>query len=210
MTVADVIEYAKYGELAQLSVVKQLSSNVSQEIIGAEKQIISYINLGMIELYKRFKLGVKAEVVDTYTGSNICTLHNKDVSNVIEVYNSSGKRLLFPTVHGDTTYDIKEISYNTFMLMKPIEEQLAFVYIASPEIAIVSTDELELPYIMLEPLLHYIGYRAHGSMDGNVDGENNTHYMRFEKSCNTLLAEGYYNATVDSLLTKDIAKDGWI
>jgi hypothetical protein len=44
---------------------------------------------------------------------------------------------------------------------------------------------------MLEALLHYIGYRAHGSINGNVNQENNTHYMRFDKSCNLLAREGY-------------------
>ena len=47
-------------------------------------------------------------------------------------------------------------------------------------------DELDIPEQYIEPLLHYMGYRAHGSMDGNIQTESNTHYMRFEASCNKL------------------------
>ena len=48
------------------------------------------------------------------------------------------------------------------------------------------TQKIPIPPQLIEPLLHYIGYRAHGSMDGNIKAENNTHYMRFVASCDRI------------------------
>lgn len=199
MLVSEVLTLAKQGEVANLSLKN-----------GNDDILIGYINLGLIELHKRFNIAIRAEVVNTYPITNIYTLHNKDLSRVIEVYDNTGKRLSFPIMQDDASYDIKEVSYNTFMLTAPTEGQLAFVYIAAPTLVTSSTEELDLPYIMLEPLLHYVGYRAHGAMNGNVDGENNTHYMRFEKSCKTLIEEGYANNSIDALLPKDMTKEGWV
>jgi hypothetical protein len=57
---------------------------------------------------------------------------------------------------------------------------------------------------MAEALLHYVGYRAHGSYDADIKTENNTHYMRFEASCKKLKDLGYAPAVaIDKIDTRD-------
>ena len=56
---------------------------------------------------------------------------------------------------------------------------------------------LPVPLQLTEALLHYIGYRAHGAMNGSIEAETNTHYQRFEASCQRAIAQGMY--TSDSL-----------
>ena len=56
---------------------------------------------------------------------------------------------------------------------------------------------LPIPLQLTEALLHYIGYRAHGAMNGSIEAETNTHYQRFEASCQRAVAQGMY--TSDSL-----------
>ena len=133
----------------------------------------------------------KVEVVKTSPVTPVYTLRATDINQVISVYDSDGKELIGKRNLEDTEYNIAQINYNTFMLTNPIDEELLFVYKAAPSMVTSASGEVELPYAMLEALLHYVGYRAHGSVNGNVDKENNTHYMRLEKSCALLLSEGY-------------------
>jgi hypothetical protein len=42
---------------------------------------------------------------------------------------------------------------------------------------------LPIPVQFIEPLLHYIGYRSYGAMNGSIEAENSTHYTRFDASC---------------------------
>ena len=179
MLVSDIINIARHGELQQLALKDDNDA------------ILSYINMGVLELYKRFKVQTKVEIVRTSPIVPIYTLINKDIIKVIDIYDADGRNLTEVGVIGNDEYDIKQIGQTTFMLKTPKEEDLAFVYTSAPELLTSINDEVELPGSMIEALLHYIGYRAHGSIDGNVDAENNTHYMRFEKSCNTLANDGY-------------------
>jgi hypothetical protein len=181
MTVQDVMDYAKAGELSQVSY--------------NDADVLSYINLGLLELYKRFNLRIGVEALSIRKTMSIYTLRNKDINELISVYNIDGKELRFRNQESqftDSCYDIEQLSYNTFIVPNPSDEDLfTFVYKASPITVRELDDEVEMPDAMLEALLHYIGYRAHGSVDGNINAENNTHYMRFEKSCEQLKNMGY-------------------
>jgi hypothetical protein len=189
MTVADLIEYAKYGELAQLGAVVQLKSNDPIEIVDAEKQILSYINLGLIELYKRFNLKTDELVVVMEAAKTIYTITEPTFNNVYMVYDENGD--YYSLNEEEDPLSILTPSYNTLQVPNPVAgEALYVLYNASPTKLVwvddLSTLTVEIPPMMLEALLHYIGYRAHGSINGNVDGENNTHYIRFESSCNKI------------------------
>lgn len=196
MLVSDIISIAKYGELQQLSVKEK------------DEAIISYINMGVLELYKRFKVATKVEIINTLPIVAVYSLMNSDVMRVEEVYDADGKQLLFPSTIGDEEYDIKALGLTTFLLKKPKEESLAFVYTSSPTTLTATTDEVFLPDSMVEALLHYVGYRGHGSIDGNINGENNTHYMRFEKSCKELSLQGYGEVT--DIAKRNVAAKGFV
>jgi hypothetical protein len=213
MTVADVIEYAKYGELAQLGVVAQLKSNDPIEVVDAEKQVLSYINLGLLELHKRFNLNTKRLVVTMVTGTSTYTITATDFNKVLEVYDYTGTKLLLnETTDSDS---ITTPTYNTLSVPNAATgEDITIVYNASPTTLAWSTPlsgvTVPLPPVMLEALLHYIGYRAHGAINGNVDGENNTHYMRFEASCKKMTDIGI-GISIDTPLENGtlLEEKGW-
>lgn len=196
MLVSDIISIARYGELQQLALKDDSDA------------ILSYINMGVLELYKRFKVATKVEIVRTNPLVSVYTLNNSDIIKVIDVYDADGKNLTERTTIGDDDYNVKQIGQTTFMFGNPKDEDVAFVYTSSPELLTSTTDEVPLPGSMIEALLHYIGYRAHGSVDGNVDAENNTHYMRFDKSCRTLAEDGY--GEVVDLSKVDTAAKGFV
>jgi hypothetical protein len=212
MTVADVIEYAKYGELAQLGVVVNLKSTDPVEVVDAEKQILSYINLGLVELYKRFDLSTKEVVIPLLDNVTIYTITDAYYNNVYAVYGEDGKELGLN--NQDDPLSVLTPSYNTVQVPNPITGTSIYViYSASPTALVwatpLSSITVPLPSSMLEALLHYVGYRAHGAMNGNVDTENNTHYMRFDASCNKLKEIGMF---ADDGLTSDtkLEDKGWV
>lgn len=195
MLVSDIINIAKYGELQQLAVKTNTEA------------LLSYINMGVLELYKRFKLGIKVEIVRISPLVSVYTLVNSDIMKVETVYDADGRELKFPSLIGSEDYDIKAIGHTTFMVKNPKEEDIAFVYTSAPTLLTSESDDIPLPGSMIEALLHYIGYRGHGSLDGMINSENNTHYMRFDKSCKMLLEEGY--GDVVDLSKVDVASKGF-
>ena len=111
MTVQDVITYVKYSELSQLA--------IKDDSVA----VMSFINLGMIELYKRFNLGIKVEIVRTNPLVSVYNLRNVDINKVITVYDAEGKTLVSPTSSLDDTYDYTQIGTTTFLLKTPKEEE---------------------------------------------------------------------------------------
>jgi len=206
MTVQEVIEYARDSELRQLIFGELSDDSDVQE--SRDKAIISYINLGLIELYKRFALSVKAEIVRTNPEVNMYYLRNLDILKVIHIYDASGTTLVEQRSVDDEEYDIKQLTPITYLFRNPIDEDIAFVYTSSPARVGKLTDEVVILDVMLEALLHYIGYRANMTLDGAINAENNTHYMRFEKSCTELKNMGF--GEVVHMPFKSIGSKGFV
>ena len=196
MLASDIFNMAKYSELKQLAIKDDVNA------------VLSFMNLGLIELYKRFRLSIKVEIVRTSPMVPMYYLRNTDIEQVVEVYDSNGKSLKEAVHTTDEDYDIKKLSPTVYLFKAPVDEEIAFVYTASPERIASLDDDLQIPTNMVEPLLHYIGYKGHAALDGNIDGENNTHYMRFEKSCLALIELGF--GPVVELPYRDITTKGFI
>ncbi len=183
MLISGVIDMARSGELSNLS-----------EDSFTDTKIIGYINLGLIELYKRFQLRSAEAIVTMESDSTLYTLDPTDtrvqmdataldIMSIQEAYDESGAQLTI-NVENDG-YGIMTPSFNQVQIPNPAEgEKIGVVYLAGPTFITLPTQTLALPISLLEALLHYVGYRAHGSVDGNVQAENNTHYQRFEASVN--------------------------
>lgn len=227
MTVADVIEDARYGELAQLGVIKRLDTVSTKE--AAERQILTYINLGLIELYKRFNMRTEQTVVTmqedvllyTLTTANIydeSTNPNGYLDTILSVFNSvvgiydeAGDKV---TLNAES--DIMSVntpSYNVLQIPNPSTDGVLFVlYSAAPDKLMWNADlssvDVLIPPVMLEALLYYMGYRAHASNKGSIDAENNTHYMRFNASCANLKKLGLVNE--DPLVGVNVQNKGYI
>lgn len=181
MLVSEVIEYAKNSEL------KQLSSKDDNSVV------MSYIRLGIIELYKRFNLSIKVEVVRTKPDIKVYDLRQGDVNTVLQIYDSEGKKLEFKRVSGDDLYNITQLTPTSFLFKTPKEEDILFLYKASPTLPTSVEDSLELPYDMLEALLNYVGHKGQASMNkqSNIQAPTVNYYNLFEKSCYELEQRGY-------------------
>lgn len=206
MTIQDVINLAVKGELKKLAVKDDVDS------------IISFINLGLIELYKRFPLGTEEVVItlgeatvpaDVYQmiSSTIYKMPS-DLMYIIGAYEEDGSEININKE--DDPFSIMTISWNKIQVpVATVGANIGIVYVKTPEL--LSSDntaqELPLPPQLIEALLHYIGYRGHGSIDGNIQAENNTHYQRFEASINRAKMLGV--VTQDGPLNRD-TKGKWV
>ena len=185
MTIQQVIDLAKNGELKNLAVKDDTEA------------VIGFINLGLIELYKRFTLVTKEQVIELLDSQEIYSLPTDCLSIVAaygEVDENSGKVVdVLPINVEDNPLSINTINWKEVQIPVHIAgSYISLIYVAAPAyLTIADVDStLELPVQLLEALLHYIGYRAHGSVNGSIQAENNTHYQRFELSCNRVVELG--------------------
>jgi len=193
MKLSTVIKQARSGEL----------KNLSEEDITAET-IVNHINLAMTVLYARFPIRTNECLLTLSDNKTIYRLdgtdssvtvagqpiQNDSVLIIVQAFDEAG------SIPIDDDYDDNSIyttSYDTIQVPNPADGAfISLIYIESPtsieptydaEGEVSGEYNVDIPRSLLEPLLHYIGYRAHGAIDGNIDGENNTHLMRFEASC---------------------------
>lgn len=89
---------------------------------------------------------------------------------------------------------------------------VSLIYVATPDkISPASLDvEIPVPEQFVEALLHYMGYRAHESMDGNTQAASNTYYAKFEKACDKLQTLGVGIAPDDLDMLNRIKSRGFI
>ena len=173
MTVGDVVTQLKYGELRSLATK---DDNVA---------ITSYINLALIALYGRFKLKKSEQLISMVNNIVEYTL-NPDLMTIDAIYDENGDE--FALDDETSLFSINQVDFNTIQVPNPITgTTISVVYLTAPQTLIYVdatslNDIVPIPQQLLEPLLHYIGYRAHGAMNGDIKAENNTHYMRYEAS----------------------------
>lgn len=205
MTVQEVIDMARFGEL------RNLKLGVSEP-----EAIVSYINLGLLELYKRFPLSVKEEIIElVYSPNNEYTLPTDFMwlitafGEVPENQSKESTRELSINNENDP-FSVNMVGWNKIQVPVALEgSYISLIYAAAPDVTqrvLIGEDtsyltkNIALPPQLIEPLLFYIGYRAHGAMDGNIQSESNTHYMRFDKSCDKVQKEGMFTNDDMSML----------
>lgn len=181
MTIGDVVNQLKYGELR--SVVTK-DDNFA---------ITSYINLALYALYSKFPLKVSEQIIPLQSNIVEYTLAS-DLMVIESVYDENGDE--FELDNTESIFSLHQIAFDTIQVPNPSDTStLSVIYKATPQF-LVYVDEnslaqsVPIPPQLLEPMLHYIGYRAHGSMDGDIKAENNTHYMRYVASCNLVESLG--------------------
>ena len=188
MTVQNVIDQARTGELRGIA------------IKDSNESIINYINLGLLELYKRFPLETKEHLIEMVDGTEIYKLPD-DFMWIVAAYDELDELdanivSVVPVNEEDNPASINLVSWNEVQIpVTATGAYMSIIYVAAP-VVLTEGDlakAIPIPPQMIEALLHYIGYRAHGSIDGNVQAENSTHYQRFEISCERMQQMGMYS-----------------
>jgi hypothetical protein len=174
MLVSNVIEDARYGELKNISVT--------------DEAVASYINLAVLALYDRFRLKTSEQVIEMVEGQTMYDLQESTMT-VLSVFNHEGDEYIINDVANENSVFLP--SYDTIQVANPcVGTAIYVINTEAPERINIETISFKLPPQLLEPLLHYVGYRAHGAIDGNINAENNTHLMRYEASCRRIEVSG--------------------
>lgn len=201
MTAQQLIDLAKTGELR--------TSGVKEDV----PTILGFINLGMLELYKRFLLDTKEVIItmgrdgtvtDPYVRINDTTYQMPSdfqylVAAYDEVPKDSSARLAPIQINNENNLlGVNMVSWNkvqipTFVL----DANISLIYAPSPKYITIDDldEELPMPIQLVEPLLAYIGYRAFASISDNPQTDvGNVYYARFENSCEVVKQFGIYTA----------------
>ena len=219
MKLSFILDQARNGELKSLS-----TKDKTDEVI------VGYINLALVALYSRFQLKTEEAIITLQTAPartiytlgpsddavrvNGLPMLENDVMSIIDGYNEDGSQINFNDEKDP--YSVFTVSYDKLQIPLINENTyVSIVYRKNPTMVMYSatnnvTDEkdVEIPIQLLEPMLHYIGYRAHGAVDGKLNTENNTHYMRFEKSCDRAIELGLL--TADDVIPMSVQAKGWV
>jgi hypothetical protein len=199
MRLSTIISQARSGELKSLS-----SKDKTDEVI------VNYINLALIALYSRFTLRTEEAIVALADGKTLYRLDGTDAAvtangaaiegdNVLKLLSAFDERGEIPINDENNSFSIYTPSYNTIQVPQAqTGAYIAVIYKAGPELITYVDDgsgnaaeaTVQLPMHLLEPLLHYVGYRAHGSGTGDIDNESNSHLSRYVASCNNVEALG--------------------
>jgi hypothetical protein len=187
MLASKVIDLAKSTELRQLGVKDDVTA------------VLGFVNLGMLELYKRFPLKQEEAIITLQDGKTTYTLDGTDSDVamttsqnfllVSECYDEQGDTV---SINDESDpLGIMTPSYNTVEVPNVAQdEKLSVIYRVSPDFATAVSNNLALPPQLLEALLHYIGYRGNSTISSDTKAENNAHYIRFEQSCNRVIEHG--------------------
>lgn len=204
MLIRDVIELVRNAELKQLSVRED------------KPAVIGFINLGILELYKRFPLKQDEAIITLQEGKSLYLLDGTDSNVSMDAssellmvslcYDEQGEEV---TINNeDDPLGINTPMFNAIEVPSVAQdEKLSIIYRAAPVFVKNETDILPIPPQLLEALMNYIGYRGHGSVKGDIKTENNTHYIRFNGSCERVKREGLINA--DDLESKSFQLRGF-
>lgn len=189
MTVRQVLSLAKVSELNGLGV----ASN--------DEATLGFLNMGVLELYKRFTLKVEEHIITLVDNVSIYEMP-EDFMWLVSAYGEVDKQSpmlvnVLPINEEDNPLSINTVSWNKVQVpVSSYGSYISCIYVASPYMYLVSDldNRIDIPLQMVDPLLAYIGYRANSAIDTGVQTEDNAWYIRFENSCTRVRTEGMMNS----------------
>lgn len=216
MTIQEAIDMAKRGKLK------------NSNIVNNDDAILDTLNLGLVELYKRFPLRVDEAVITMRDGKTEYRLDGTDV----DVSMPDGSRFMWIVAAYQEVEDPYEVTYTPITVQIAVNEEenplsvqtvswnsvqfpvvsqgayASIIYVAAPKM--YSTEELTsalpLPPQMYEPLMEYMCYQANSTLDAEVDTDK--YYQRFEASCSRIELRGM--TTSDDLDMSDRQLKGFV
>ena len=204
MTVKQVIDLAKASELTGLPAASK------------DETVLGFINLGVLELYKRFTLSVEEWIIALEDGQSYYTAP-EDFMWIIAAYGEVGMDSVqevnvLPVNEEDNPLSINTVGWNKVQVPLSVTgAYVSIIYAATPEVySVTDMDKtVNIPPQMVEALLAYIGWRANSTIDTGIQTEDTVWYNRFESSCSRLEVKGFINAN-DMVMTNRLNMRGFV
>ena len=207
-------------------------SNLSSNSF-TDDRLISFMNLGIIELSKRFRLATKVETIQTSMYTHIYTLRHSDVINILDIIDSTGKSLIPQRTSDSESYDYKLMSNNSFLLkrkfdyvdsithtkvkggeLEDLQEvqapdlSLVVVYSAIADLITDKEDDLPIPELFIEVLMSYVGYKAYRTLGVNGQNDSSEKWKVFEYCCSLVTNSSF--AGNDVILGNSVQSKGFV
>ena len=204
MTVKQVIDLAKASELTGLPAASK------------DETVLGFINLGVLELYKRFTLSVEEWIIALEDGQSYYTAP-EDFMWIIAAYGEVGMDSVqevnvLPVNEEDNPLSINTVGWNKVQVPLSVTgAYVSIIYAATPEVYSIAdmNKTVNIPPQMVEALLAYIGWRANSTIDTGIQTEDTVWYNRFESSCSRLEVKGFINAN-DMVMTNRLNMRGFV
>ena len=166
-----------------------------------DEVVLGWINLGVLELYKRYQLKMSEYIIELEEGIDIYTMPS-DYMWMVAAYGEVDIRSTdvvnqLPINEEDNPLSVNTAGWNKVQVPVAIGgAYISVIYVASPEMYEITnlTAEIDIPPQMIEALLAYIGYKANATIDTGVQTEDSIWYQRFEASCNKLREYSMFNS----------------
>jgi len=194
MLVSDVIQFAIAGEIQQLKVAE-----VGTEDADAKANIvtlISYINQGIIALYKKFGLAHQSRTLDAVIDGATYVMPS---DYLYMIYAMDNEDLEIPINDEFSDYSIFEPAPFSVFVVKDDDKydtstDIYITYVAVPPLLTATTDTVPLTYQFLEALLMYVSYKAHSPTDSSSPDPQNNHYVKYLGAVREIKNDGLLTA----------------
>lgn len=184
MLLQDVINLARYSEIAGTAIKDN------------DEAIILFINSGMLELYKRFPLMTNEHIVNLSEGVTLYDLpadymYALSAWGEVEEPNAiEGEVQELPINDSDNPKSVffpnhKQIQIPFVSTLVSSSSYISLIYVAKPPQYTINDvgEDIDISDTLIDCILHYVGYKAHLGIRSDGQSENNSHFMRFERSC---------------------------
>ena len=204
MTVRQVIDLAGTSELNGLMIASK------------DEVVLGFINLGVLELYKRFALRNEEYIIELVDGVDIYTMPANYMWAVaaygeVDIRSTEIVNQL-PINEEDNPLSVNSVGWNKLQVPVAVGgAYISIIYVAGPDTYTMDhlDAEVDLPPQMMEALLAYVGYKGNSTIDSGVQTEDNAWYIRFENSCNKV--REYAMITSDDMyMSKRLSTRGFV
>lgn len=212
MLLSQVLEQLKYGELRHLKLGDLATDDERKTVIGA-------INLGLVELHKRFYLIAKQVLLETqenvyeyylnevlsgsnnlnvdphnYLDTSFNDIYNNDLLKIERIFNEDNEELPLNNDTEESSFFTPQ--YNIIRVPLDYPPKKAIIeYRARPETLSTDTDcenvDIPLPIALLEPLLLFVAYRVGRILNPDQTQETMNYFQLYEESCKRIENLGF-------------------
>lgn len=238
MLLTEIFDHLSYGELSQLFVGGSIASvNTDGIPVDAYPRIVSFINLALIDLYKRFPLKENKFTLQQYESinryqlkiafalSNVTSVEPikyiidsasapfaDDVLLINRILNPDGVPYALNDIHNpDSLYTPED---KVLLINTPVDATLNTIeYRCYPEkVVLVDNDiegvEVNLPDSLVAALLAYIGFRAHIALPEGDAAKSTGFFSKYKKICDEINEFGLLNKPAPTC--NRFEANGWV
>lgn len=204
MLLSELIEICKYSELNSLAVKDNTDA------------LVSFVNMGLLDLYSQFPLRTEEHIIDLLDGVTVYDLP-ADFMYMTGAYESPPADSVLnatslPINEEGNPLSINTINFNQVQVPLTVTgTYVGIIYVSKP-VKMVSSDlstELPIPDQLVQPLLNFVAFKAHGGITTDGQSEGDIYFARYKRSCEDIKRLGVSIASDDFSMAGRVAYRGF-